>query len=78
PPGPVCRHEPTAVAWPFPRKDMKGLAKQISHYMSGHVAALLVQYQHTGNNANLRRILLSFPNYYAGRLRRRLRKGTTS
>ncbi|MGO7601665.1 glycosyl transferase, partial [Rhizobium ruizarguesonis] len=76
--GHVCRYEPTEVAWHFNRKDMKGLAKQIYQYMSGHVADLLVQYQNTGNNANLRRILLSFPKYYAGRVKRRLRKGTTS
>ncbi|AGS23000.1 glycosyltransferase family 2 protein [Rhizobium etli] len=76
--GHVCRYEPTAVSWHFHRKDMKGLAKQIYQYMSGHVAALLVQYQNTGNSANLRRIFISFPKYYAGRLRRRLRKGATS
>ncbi|ACI56217.1 glycosyl transferase family 2 [Rhizobium leguminosarum bv. trifolii WSM2304] len=76
--GHVCRYEPTAVSWHFHRKDMKGLAKQIHQYMSGHIAALLVQYQNTGRSGNLRRILLSFPRYYAGRLRRRLRKGATS
>ncbi|TLX13857.1 glycosyltransferase [Rhizobium sp. MHM7A] len=76
--GHVCRYEPTAVSWHFHRKDMKGLARQIYQYMSGHVAALLVQYQNTGNRANLRRILISFPKYYAGRLRKRLRKGATS
>ncbi|RUM23171.1 glycosyltransferase [Rhizobium vallis] len=76
--GHVCRYEPTAVSWHFHRKDMKGLAKQIYQYMSGHVAALLVQYQNTGNNGNLRRILVSFPKYYARRVRRRFRKGATS
>ncbi len=76
--GHVCRYEPTAVSWHFHRKDMKGLSKQIHQYMSGHIAALLVQYQNTGNGGNLRRILVSFPKYYAGRLRRRLRKGATS
>ncbi|RUM02842.1 glycosyltransferase family 2 protein [Rhizobium anhuiense] len=76
--GHVCRYEPTAVAWHFHRKDMKGLARQIHQYMSGHVAALLVQYQNTGHNGNLRRILISFPKYYAGRLRKRFRKGATS
>ncbi|MBB3134253.1 glycosyltransferase involved in cell wall biosynthesis [Rhizobium pisi] len=76
--GHVCRYEPTAVSWHFHRKDMKGLAKQIYQYMSGHIAALLVQYQNTGNNGNLRRILVSFPKYYARRVRRRFRKGATS
>ncbi|SCB61678.1 Glycosyltransferase, GT2 family [Rhizobium aethiopicum] len=76
--GHICRYEPTAVSWHFHRKDMKGLARQIYQYMSGHVAALLVQYQNTGNRANLRRVLISFPKYYAGRLRKRLRKGATS
>ncbi|MBX4959556.1 glycosyltransferase family 2 protein [Rhizobium lentis] len=76
--GHVCRYEPTAVSWHFHRKDMKGLAKQIHQYMSGHIAALLVQYQNTGNGGNLRRILISFPKYFAGRLRKRLRKGVSS
>ncbi|MFB2601707.1 glycosyltransferase family 2 protein [Rhizobium phaseoli] len=76
--GHVCRYEPTAVSWHFHRKDMKGLARQIQQYMSGHIAALLVQYQNTGNGGNLRRILISFPKYFAGRLRKRLRRGATS
>ncbi|MEB3047715.1 glycosyltransferase family 2 protein [Rhizobium mulingense] len=76
--GHVCRYEPTAVSWHFHRKDMQGLARQIQQYMSGHIAALLVQYQNTGNGGNLRRILISFPKYFAGRLRKRLRRGATS
>ena len=76
--GRTCRYEPTAVSWHFHRKEMKGLAKQIRQYMSGHVAALLVQYQNTGNRGNLRRILVALPRYYFRKLRKRLPKGATS
>ena len=76
--GQTCRYEPTAVSWHFHRKEMEGLAKQIHQYMSGHVAALLVQYQNTGNRGNLRRILVSLPEYYFKRWKRRLRKGASS
>ncbi len=76
--GRTCRYEPTAVSWHFHRKEMEGLAKQIRQYMSGHVAALLVQYQNTGNRGNLRRILVALPRYYFRKLRKRLPKGATS
>ncbi|EJJ26462.1 glycosyltransferase family 2 protein [Rhizobium sp. CF142] len=76
--GGTCRYEPTAVSWHFHRKEMKGLAKQIRQYMSGHVAALLVQYQNTGNRGNLRRILVALPRYYLRKLRKRLPRGATS
>ncbi|GAA3084182.1 hypothetical protein GCM10010520_33670 [Rhizobium viscosum] len=76
--GSTCRYEPTAVSWHFHRKEMKGLAKQIRQYMSGHVAALLVQYQNTGNRGNLRRILVALPRYYLRKLSKRLRRGATS
>ncbi|XAZ21036.1 glycosyltransferase (plasmid) [Sinorhizobium sp. B11] len=76
--GRTCRYEPTAVSWHFHRKEMKGLAKQIRQYMSGHVAALLVQYQNTGNRGNLRRILVALPRYYFRKLKKRLPKGATS
>ncbi len=76
--GGTCRYEPTAVSWHFHRKEMKGLAKQIRQYMSGHVAALLVQYQNTGNRGNLRRIVVALPRYYLRKLRKRLPKGATS
>ncbi|MBB3659314.1 glycosyltransferase involved in cell wall biosynthesis [Rhizobium sp. BK650] len=76
--GGTCRYEPTAVSWHFHRKEMKGLAKQIRQYMSGHVAALLVQYQNTGNRGNLRRILIALPRYYLRKLRKRLPTGATS
>ncbi|MDR6671081.1 glycosyltransferase [Rhizobium sp. 1399] len=76
--GVTCRYEPTAVSWHFHRKDMKGLAKQIRQYMSGHVAALLVQYQNTGNLGNLRRILVSLPRHYLQKLGKWLRKEATS
>lgn len=76
--GGTCRYEPTAVSWHFHRKEMKGLAKQIRQYMSGHVAALLIQYQNTGNRGNLRRILVALPRYYLRKLRKRLPRGATS
>ncbi|MBB3310365.1 GT2 family glycosyltransferase [Rhizobium sp. BK196] len=76
--GGTCRYEPTAVSWHFHRKEMKGLAKQIRQYMSGHVAALLVQYQNTGNLGNLWRILVSLPKHYLQKFGKWLRKEATS
>jgi hypothetical protein len=43
--------------------------------MSGHAAALLVQYERTGDPGNLRRLLLTLPRRYAGQLKRRLASG---
>ena len=72
--GRTCRYEPSAVVFHHHRSTMEGLAGQIFHYMRGHVAALLVQYERTGDAGNLRRAFLGLPSYY---LRRSLRRVAT-
>jgi GT2 family glycosyltransferase len=71
--GMTCRYEPRAVAFHFHRRTLDGLAQQIHHYMRGHAAALLVQWERTGIGANGRQALLRKPRWYAGRLWQRLR-----
>jgi GT2 family glycosyltransferase len=70
--GGTCRYEPSAVVFHHHRATMAGLSSQIFHYMRGHVAALLVQYERTGDVGNLRRAFLSLPWYYLRRALRRL------
>lgn len=77
--GGTCRYEPSIVAFHYHRRDWAGLRKQIRAYMRGHAAALLVQYERSGRAGNLRRLLVSFPQFYARRLiRRLLRRRDTS
>jgi GT2 family glycosyltransferase len=71
--GMTCRYEPRAVAFHFHRRTLDGLAQQIHHYMRGHAAALLVQWERTGIAANRRQALLRKPRWYAGRLWQRWR-----
>jgi glycosyltransferase involved in cell wall biosynthesis len=73
--GGTCRYEPTAVVSHYHRRTYDALSKQIYAYMSGHAAALLVQYERTGEFGNLRRLLLTMPSYYARAFLRRLVKG---
>jgi GT2 family glycosyltransferase len=73
--GGTCRYEPAAVVFHHHRKSFDALARQIRAYMSGHAAALLVQYECTGDRGNLRRLLLTLPRRYAGQLKRRLASG---
>lgn len=73
----TCRYDPSAVVFHFHRRDFDGLSRQIFHYMRGHSAALMVQYERSGNFGNLRRALLTMPRWYAGRLARRLVKGAS-
>lgn len=70
--GGICRYEPSAVAFHYHRRDWGGLQKQIRAYMRGHSAALLVQYERSGRKGNLRRLLVSFPAFYARRLIKQL------
>jgi glycosyltransferase involved in cell wall biosynthesis len=70
--GGVCRYEPTAVAFHYHRRDFAGLSKQIYLYLRGHVAALLVQYERSGNRANLRRAFVWMPRYLGSRVVKRL------
>ncbi|MCK1616075.1 glycosyltransferase [Bradyrhizobium sp. 159] len=70
--GYTCRYTPASVAFHFHRRTMDGLASQIYHYMRGHAAALLVQYERTGISANRRLAYYYKPRWYLHRL---LRKG---
>lgn len=70
--GGVCRYEPSAVVYHYHRRDFPGLEKQLFNYMRGHSAALLVQFERSGNFGNLRRAFVTTPGWYA---RRWLRRG---
>ena len=70
--GGVCRYEPSAVVYHYHQRDFEGLARQLRAYMRGHVAALLVQYERSGEWGNLHRLLLILPRRYARKVRRRL------
>lgn len=73
--GGVCRYEPAAVAFHYHRRDLAELGSQIYHYMKGHSAALLVQYERSRNRGNLWRAFNFLPRYYMGRSWKRLRYG---
>lgn len=75
--GYVCRYEPGAVAFHLHRRDLSELSQQIYHYMRGHAAALLIQYERTGNRGNLHRLFRIMPSYYRQRLANRLRGGVS-
>lgn len=75
--GGLCRYEPASVLYHYHRADMAGLEKQIRAYMCGHVVALWMQYQKSGDVGNLRRLLISLPRYYMRKAVRRLREGKT-
>jgi glycosyltransferase involved in cell wall biosynthesis len=70
--GGSCRYEPSSVAFHFHRRTMEGLSRQIFHYMRGHAAALLVQYERTGIAMNRTQALRRMPGWYASRLWARL------
>lgn len=70
--GGVCRYDPTAVVFHYHRRDYGGLSRQIFAYMRGHAAALMVQFERTGNFGNIRRAFLSMPKHYLRRLLRRV------
>lgn len=74
----TCRYEPTAVVLHHHRLQMDGLASQIFHYMRGHVAALMVQWERTRDIGNLRRAFLSMPFYYARLTVGRVVRGRTN
>jgi glycosyltransferase involved in cell wall biosynthesis len=73
--GGTCRYEPAAVAFHYHRRELAGLSRQIFAYMRGHAAALLVQYERSGNLGNLRRALTTLPAWYARRWLRRALRG---
>jgi GT2 family glycosyltransferase len=59
-----CYYEPSAVIFHRHRDSWDALERQIVAYMRGHVAALLVQFVHTRDFGNLRRIFLTLPYVY--------------
>jgi GT2 family glycosyltransferase len=67
-----CRYAPSSVAFHFHRRTMEGLASQIYYYMRGHAAALLVQYERTGIEANRVRAYFFLPNWYVYRMLRKI------
>jgi GT2 family glycosyltransferase len=69
--GGTCRYEPSAAVFHHHRRELDALARQIRAYMRGHAAALLVQYERTRDLGNLRRLFITLPRYYLGRLMRR-------
>lgn len=71
----TCRYEPTAVVWHHHRLEIPALSSQIYHYMRGHTAALMVQFERTGDWGNLRRAFVSMPLFYARRFLGRLVRG---
>jgi glycosyltransferase involved in cell wall biosynthesis len=62
--GGTCRYEPGAVIYHFHCRTLERLRAQIRAYMRGHVAALLIQHERTGERGNLRRIRRSLPSWY--------------
>jgi glycosyltransferase involved in cell wall biosynthesis len=70
--GGVCRYEPSAVLYHYHQRDFEGLGRQLRAYMRGHVTALLVQFERSGEWGNLRRLLLTMPRGKAHKLSRRL------
>jgi glycosyltransferase involved in cell wall biosynthesis len=70
--GGLCRYDPAAVAFHYHRRDEAGLSRQIFAYMRGHAAALMVQFERTGNFGNVRRAFFLMPRHYLQRLLRRL------
>jgi GT2 family glycosyltransferase len=67
----TCRYEPSAVVFHHHRRDMVGFRSQVFHYMRGHVAALMVQYERTGDRGNLYRAFVVLPRVYLRRSARR-------
>jgi len=62
--GGSCLYEPRAVVFHHHRPDWKGFKRQMRAYMKGHVAALVVQYDNSGDRGNLNRIRKQLPAYF--------------
>lgn len=67
-----CVYEPRAVVAHRHRGDLRGLRRQMRAYTRGHVAALLAQFERSGDWGNVKRIAITLPKYYLGRLVGRL------
>jgi GT2 family glycosyltransferase len=59
-----CRYEPTAVVYHYHRKELRSLKQQLHLYMSGHAAALLVQFSNHKHWGNLSRLFYFLPKYF--------------
>lgn len=66
--GHICRYAPESIAFHFHRKTIEGLSSQIFHYMRGHSAALMVQYEYTRNITNRLQAYYYTPRWYCARL----------
>ncbi len=66
--GGTCRYEPTASVFHYHRGDLDGLSHQMNHYMRGHIAALLMQWQRYGHRGNLLRAYGVLPAWYGGQV----------
>jgi GT2 family glycosyltransferase len=73
--GGICRYEPGAIVSHSHRADPAGLRKQIRSYMCGHAAALMVQYERTGDRGNLRRLFMALPRNYLRKAAHRVVRG---
>jgi GT2 family glycosyltransferase len=59
--GKSCRYEPSAVVFHSHRSGWEDFETQIFHYMRGHVAALLIQFEKHRHWGNLRRLFITLP-----------------
>lgn len=75
--GYTCRYEPTAVVRHYHRLGMEGLESQIYHYMRGHYAALMVQYERTRDIGNLRLAFVTVPRHFLRLALERIRQPPT-
>jgi glycosyltransferase involved in cell wall biosynthesis len=62
--GGVCLYEPRAVVFHHHRKELSELRRQVRAYMKGHVAALVAQYDASGDRGNLMRIFGQLPVHF--------------
>ncbi len=76
--GGIWRYEPSAIVGHTHRHDDAGLRRQIRSYMCGHVAALLIQHERTGDRGNLRRVVATLPRWYLRKALSRMRRGSTA
>lgn len=70
-----CYYDPRAVVGHHHRGDWNALVGQIRAYLRGHASALIVQYDHSGDRGNLRRLFLQLPRYLLVTLLRSLLRG---
>jgi GT2 family glycosyltransferase len=60
----VCRYDPLAVVFHQHRREWHELEDQAYHYMRGHVAALIVQYQKHHHWGNAYRLAIVLPAHF--------------